>query len=192
MAEKNFDRAAAWSLLGKYVKGESLLRHSITVEAVMRHFAGVYGGDAGEWGIIGVLHDIDFELYPEQHCKKTRELLFSGGCPEKYIRACESHGYGIVNDIRPETDAEKVLYTVDELTGLIAATAIMRPSRSLEDLEVSSVKKKWKQKSFAVAIDRGVIQQGTDMLGLELDRVIYETIEGMKTVAEKIGLAGGN
>jgi putative nucleotidyltransferase with HDIG domain len=192
MVEKDFDRATAWILLGKYVKSEKLLRHSITVEAVMRHFAGIYGGDVEEWGIIGLLHDIDFELYPEQHCKKARELLSSGGCPEKYIRACESHGYGIETDIRPETDAEKVLYTVDELTGLIAAAAVIRSSRSLEDLQVSSVKKRWKQKTFAGAIDREVIQQGADMLGLELDKVIYETIEGMKTVAEKIGLAGGN
>jgi predicted hydrolase (HD superfamily) len=186
----DFNRSDAWNLLHNFVTGESLLRHSISVESVMRHFAEIFHEDAEEWGVIGLLHDIDFELYPEQHCLKTRELLSSGSCPELIIRAAESHGFGIVNDIEPRTNAEKVLYTIDELTGLIASTAIMRPSKSLFDLESSSVKKKWKSKGFAVNIDREVISRGILMLGFENDYVIRETIHGMKNVAKEIGLDG--
>jgi putative nucleotidyltransferase with HDIG domain len=191
MAEKSFDRKSAFQLLQEYVKGESLIKHSLTVEAVMQHFAQVFHEqDEERWRVIGLLHDIDFELYPERHCFKTREILEPGKWPEEYIRAIESHGYNLVNDIKPVTTLEKVLYTVDELTGLIAATAILRPSKSLFDLDVKSVKKKWKQKSFAVAVNRQIIADGADMLGISLDDVIQETITGMQTVATEIGLDG--
>jgi predicted hydrolase (HD superfamily) len=183
------ERNGAYELLGQWVRGETLLRHSVTVEAVMRHFAGLYAADREEWGMIGLLHDIDFEKYPEQHCAKTREIL-EGRVPDFWIRAIESHGFGIVNDVRPESDCEKVLYTIDELTGFIYATALMRPSKSLADLEVKSVKKKWKAAGFAVGCNRAVIQSGADMLGMELDAVIVETIAGMKTVSTAIGLDG--
>ena len=156
----------------------------------MRHFAGLYQGDVEEWGVIGLLHDVDFQKFPDQHCHKTRLILEPLGVPEAIIRAVESHGYKLVNDIEPHTDAEKVLYTVDELTGLIAATAIMRPGKSIFDLPVKSVLKKWKQKSFAVNVSREVIMDGTQMLGQPIDFVIAQTIEGMKSVADKIGLHG--
>lgn len=184
------NREKAWKILNEYVKGSTLLRHSITVEAVMRYFAGLYNADADEWGIIGLLHDVDFELYPEEHCHKSRELLEPLGVPDFVIRAVESHGYKLVNDIKPQTDAEKVLYTIDELTGLISATAIMRPSKSLFDLGVKSVKKKWKQKGFAVGVSRQVITDGAEMMGKTVEYVIEQTIEGMKTVADEIDLRG--
>lgn len=187
---KAIDRVAALSLLQKWVTGETLLRHSITVEAVMRHFAGRCGGDAEEWGCIGLLHDIDFEKYPDEHCARARGILEPEGISEDWIRAIESHGYNIVNDVRPETQCEKTLYAIDELTGLISATALMRPSKSLSDLEVKSVKKKWKAAGFAVNCNREVIQSGADALGMELDIIIEETIAGMRTVASEIGLDG--
>lgn len=183
-------RDEAWNILNKYVKSESLLRHCITVEAVMRHFAGIYNCDADEWGIIGLLHDVDFEMFPEQHCHKTRDILTSYNVPENIIRAIESHGYKLVNDVKPITDAEKVLYTVDELTGLISATAIMHPSKSIFDLQVKSVKKKWKQKGFAVGVSREVISDGVEMLSQPLEYIVEQTIEGMKNIADEIGLRG--
>lgn len=156
----------------------------------MRHFAGLYYGDTEEWGVIGLLHDVDFEEFPEQHCAKTRAILEPLGVSQEIIRAIESHGYKLVNDIEPHTDAEKMLYTVDELTGLIAATAILRPGKSIFGLPVKSVKKKWKQKSFAVNVSREVITDGAEMLGQPLDYVIEQTIEGMKAIANEIGLLG--
>jgi putative nucleotidyltransferase with HDIG domain len=191
MAEKTLNRQNAFQLLQEYMKSESLIRHSLTVEAVMLHFAKLFNeSDAEKWQIIGLLHDIDFELYPEQHCAKTREILEPRGWPEEYIRAIESHGYKLVNDVKPVEQMEKVLYTVDELTGLISATALLRPSKSLFDLDVKSVKKKWKQKSFASGVNRQVIQDGAEMLEMNLDDIIRETIEGMKSVAAEIGLEG--
>lgn len=190
MAEQQHDRAAAFQLLNEYVKGESLIRHALTVEAVMRHFAGLFGEDEEKWGTIGLLHDIDFEMYPEQHCFKTREILEPRGWPEEYIRAIESHGYKLVNDVEPLHKMEKVLYTIDELTGLIYATAILRPSRSVDDLGVKSVIKKWKQKSFAVGVNREVIEDGARMLGMELNEIIILTIEGMRKVSDEICLSG--
>ncbi len=190
MAENEITRGQAMEILKQYVKEESLLRHCVTVEAVMRHFAPLYGGDPERWGVIGLLHDVDFEFYPEEHCKRSRELLSAHGVPEDVIRAVESHGYGLVCDVEPRTDAEKVLYAVDELTGLISATARMHPSRSVLDLEVKSVKKKWKQKGFAAAVSRDVIAQGAERLGKPLDELIAQTIGGMQTVADEIGLRG--
>jgi putative nucleotidyltransferase with HDIG domain len=190
MPEYILDRESAWQLLNQYVKGETLLRHAITVEAVMRHFASLFNEDTEEWGIIGLLHDIDFEMYPEQHCHKTREILEPRKLPESYIRAIESHGYTLVNDVEPIENVEKVLYTIDELTGLISATALLRPSKSLFDLNVKSVKKKWKQSSFAVGVNREVIQDGAERLKMDLDNVIEQTIKGMQSVASEIGLEG--
>lgn len=190
MPEQRNDRAAAEQLLHEYVKSESLIKHAITVEAVMRHFASHFNEDAEEWGIIGLLHDIDFERYPEEHCHKTREILEPRKWPESYIRAIESHGYKLCSDVEPMSNQEKVLYTIDELTGLISATALLRPSKSLFDLTVKSVKKKWKQKSFAEGVNREVIEEGAAMLNMDLDYVIEQTIEGMKKVAAEIGLEG--
>ena len=183
-------REEAMDVLGSHVKAEHLIRHALTVEAVMRYFAEIYGEDVEKWGIIGLLHDIDFEEYPEQHCHKVRELLSPHGFPEEYMRAIESHGYGLVNDVEPVERMEKVLFATDELTGLIAATALMRPSRSIFDLELSSVKKKWKQKGFAAGVNRDVVMQGATMLGIDLDELISYTIKGMQAAAEEIGLKG--
>jgi len=185
------DREYALGVLKEYVKSESLVRHALTEEAVMAYFARELGeADVLKWQIIGLLHDIDYELYPEQHCHKVRDLLGPHGFPEEYMRAIESHGYLLVNGIEPLETMEKVLYATDELTGLIAATALMRPGASILDLEVKSVKKKFKQKGFAAGVDREVILRGVQMLGMELDALIARTIEGMRPVAREIGLAG--
>jgi len=184
------DRNTAFELLKRYNKNDSLIKHALTVEAVMRHFAEIFGEDPEKWGIIGLIHDIDYEMYPDQHCKKSREILEENGYPDDYIHAVVSHGWGICLDVEPVESMEKVLYTIDELTGLISATALMRPSKSIIDTETKSVKKKWKQKSFAQGVNRGIIEQGANMLGLELDYIIDETIKGMRKVAEAIGLKG--
>lgn len=184
-------REEAFELLKEYNKSESLIRHALTVEAVMLHFADLFGEkDRAKWGIIGLVHDLDFEMYPDEHCKKVRGILEERKWPQEYIRAIESHGWNLVNDVKPITKLEKVLYTVDELTGLIYATALLRPSRSILDMTVKSVKKKWKQKSFAANVNREVIEEGCKLLGMELDKVIEETIKGMQNVAEIIGLKG--
>ncbi len=157
----------------------------------MLHFAELLGEeDIEKWGIIGLVHDLDFELYPEDHCKKTEEILRERNWPKDYIRAIVSHGWGICTDVKPLETMEKVLYTIDELTGLISATALVRPSKSILDMKPKSVKKKWKQSSFAAGVDRSVIEKGAQMLGMELDKVIEETIKGMQKVAEEIGLKG--
>lgn len=183
-------REVAFDLLCKYVKTEGLIRHALTVEAVMRHFSKRYEEDVEKWGVIGLIHDLDYEMFPDQHCAKTRELLEANNWPENYIRAVESHGYGIVNEVEPIENIEKVLYTIDELTGLIAATALMRPSKSLFDLNVKSVKKKWKIKTFAEGVNREVIEKGCGMLGMSLEDVMEQTILGMRNVADEIGLKG--
>lgn len=182
------DRALAFATLKEYMTSDNLLRHSLAVEAVMKHFAGIYNEDALKWGIIGLLHDIDYEKYPDRHCAMAREILESRGFPEEYIRAVQSHGYKFVNDLRPEQTMEKVLYAIDELTGFIAAVALMRPSRSVLDLGVSSVKKKWKDRSFAAGVSRETVLEGAQMLGVELDCLIEQTIEGMRPAAKEIGL----
>jgi putative nucleotidyltransferase with HDIG domain len=188
MSNEKPDRAAAWDLLTRYNQNESLLKHALTVEAVMKHFAAKLGEDAEKWGIIGLIHDVDYERYPEQHCTKVREILQQENWPEEYIHAVQSHGYNICSDAKPEHIMEKVLYTIDELTGLITATVLMRPDKKMEGLEVKSVKKKWKQKSFAAGVNRQVIEEGAAMLGLELDEIIAETIKGMQSAAQDIGL----
>jgi putative nucleotidyltransferase with HDIG domain len=184
------NRAAALELLQEFNKNESLIKHALTVEAVMRHFAKLNGEDEEKWGIIGLLHDIDYEMYPEQHCIKAREILADREWPEEYIHAVESHGWKLCSNVEPTEKMEKVLYTIDELTGLITAAVYMRPSKSILDMEVKSIKKKWKQKSFAAGVNREVIEDGLGMLGMELDNIIEETIKGMQEAAEEIGLKG--
>lgn len=190
MPQCEYDRGQAWTLLTEYVKDEGLLRHCITVEAVMRHFATLFeDGESEKWGIAGLLHDIDYERFPNEHCAHTRPILEPLGYPEEIIRAIESHGFELVNDIEPKTHLEKSLYAVDELSGLIYAVALLRPSRSLDDLTVKSVKKKWKQNSFAAGCNRDVILKGTQMLNLTLEDVTAHTIEGMRPIEVEIGLA---
>lgn len=184
------NREDAYKLLTEYVQDEYLINHSLMVESVMRHFANLYGEDVEKWGIIGLIHDLDFEKYPEEHCIMTEKILIENNWPEDYIRGVLSHGWGLATDIEPIHPMEKVIYTIDELTGLIYATAIMRPSNSLYDLKVKSVKKKWKQASFAAGVKREVIANGAELMGMDLGQVIEETIEGMKPVSEQIGLNG--
>ena len=178
----------ALSLLKEFNKSESLLKHAYSVEGVMRYMARKMGEDEERWGIIGLMHDLDYERFPEQHCKKSREILEERGWPEEYIRAIVSHGWGICSNVEPQTEMEKALYTVDELTGLITAVAIIRPSKSVADLEAKSVMKKWKDKSFAAGVNRSVIEKGTAMLGVDLRALITDVITGMREVAERIGL----
>lgn len=180
-------REEAYELLTKYNKNESLIHHALTVEAVMRHFAEMLGEDVEKWGIIGLAHDLDYEMYPEEHCKMTQKILEEEGWPDEYIRAIISHGWKICVDVEPVETMEKVLYTIDELTGLIYANALMRPTR-LEGMKVKSVKKKWKDKNFAAGVNREVIAEGAEMLGMDLDKIIEETIKGMEKVAAEIGL----
>ncbi|GKX66760.1 HDIG domain-containing metalloprotein [Inconstantimicrobium mannanitabidum] len=182
------DRQKAWELLCEYNQSDALRKHGLAVEGAMRHFAKLYNEDEDVWGVIGLLHDIDYEMYPEEHCVKCQEIMREHNLPESYIRAVASHGYGIVVDIKPESNAEKVLYTIDELTGLIGAAALMRPSKSVMDIEVKSVKKKFKSKGFAAGVDRNVILNGCEMIDMQLDDVIEHTILGMQDVAEAIGL----
>lgn len=189
MVEKIPTREEAYELLKKYNKNESLIRHALAVEAVMLHFAELFNEeDKEKWGIIGLVHDLDYEMYPEEHCKKTREILIEENWPEDYIRAIESHGWKICSDVEPLETMEKVLYATDELTGLITATALMRPSKSILDLKVKSLKKKWKSKGFAAGVNREVIAEGAEMLGMDLNEVMEETIKGMQKVADEIGL----
>jgi putative nucleotidyltransferase with HDIG domain len=184
-------RSEAYELLKKYNKNISLIRHALAVEAVMKHFAELLGEeDVEKWTVVGLIHDLDYEMYPEQHCIKVRELLEQEGWPEDYIHAVQSHGWKLCADVEPVERMEKVLYTIDELTGFITAVVYMRPSKSILDLEVKSVKKKWKQSSFAAGVNRAVVEEGAAMLGMDLDKVIAETIEGMKKVADEIGLRG--
>lgn len=183
-------RDQASALLRQYTKNERLVRHGLSVEAVMRHFAKKWGEDEEKWGIIGLVHDLDWEMYPDRHCEKTKEILEAEEWPSEYIRSALSHGWGLVTDIKPEHQMEKVLFATDELTGLITATALMRPSKSVLDMKAKSVKKKWNQRSFAAGVSREIIQQGAEMLGMELGDLITETIEAMRTVADEIGLKG--
>ena len=184
-------RTEALELLKKYNKSESLIKHALTVEGVMKHFAELYDEpDVEKWAVIGLAHDMDYEMYPEQHCIKVVDILEEEGWPEDYIRAIVSHGWGLCSDVKPEERMEKILFTIDELTGLITAAALMRPSKSVLDLEVKSIKKKWKDKRFAAGVDREVISKGTELLDMDLNFIIDETIKGMRKVAEEIGLKG--
>lgn len=190
MAEIKPSREEALSLLKRYNKNEALIKHALAVEAVMRYCARKRGLDEQTWGVIGLIHDLDYEQFPAQHCRKTEEILISQSWPAEYVRAVVSHGWGICTDVEPQSELEKVLYTVDELTGLVAATALVRPSRSVLDMEAKSVKKKWKDKSFAAGVNRQVIDKGLAMLGMELGELIDDVIMGMREVAGEIGLKG--
>ena len=190
MTDKQPTRDEALALLQEYNENEALIRHALAVEAVMRHWARKRGEDEQKWGVIGLVHDLDYERFPDQHCRKTEEILRTRGWPEEYIRAVLSHGWGICTDVEPQSELEKVLYAMDELTGLIAATALVRPSRSVLDMKPKSVKKKWKDKSFAAGVDRGIIERGAAMLGVEPGDLIAEAILAMREVADEIGLRG--
>jgi predicted hydrolase (HD superfamily) len=183
-------REEAYALLIKYNKNHSLVTHALAVEAVMKYFARQHGEDEMYWGNIGLIHDLDYEQYPDEHCHKSREILQTEGVDEAIIHAVVSHGWNICTDVEPTLWMEKVLYTIDELTGLVNATALMRPTKSVLDLEVKSVKKKFKTANFAAGVNREVIASGTELIGMDLDTVIDWTIEGMKEVAADIGLKG--
>jgi len=183
-------REEALALLKEFNKTESLIKHALSVEGVMRYMARKRGEDEEKWGIIGLVHDLDYERYPQQHCQKTKEILEERGWPEDYIRAIMSHGWGLVTDVEPQHEMEKVLYAIDELTGLVTAVALVRPSRSVLDMKVKSVSKKWKDKSFAAGVDREVIANGAQMLGMELRDLFEDVIMGMREVAKEIRLAG--
>jgi predicted hydrolase (HD superfamily) len=183
-------RQEALTLLHEHNKSDSLRKHALSVEAVMRYIARKRGEDEEKWGIIGLIHDLDYERFPDQHCTKTREILEEQSWPEEYIRAAVSHGWGICSDVEPKTALEKTLYTIDELTGLIAASALVRPSKSVMDLTVKSVMKKWKSPAFAAGVNRSIIEKGAEMLGIELAELIEDVIMGMRDVADEIGLKG--
>ena len=190
MGSQTPTREEALALLRQYNKNESLIKHAMAVEGVMRYIARKRGEDEEKWGVIGLIHDLDYEQFPDQHCKKTEEILKENDWPEEYIRAAVSHGWGICTDVKPESDMEKVLYAIDELTGLVVTSALVRPSKSVMDMKTKSVKKKWKQKQFAAGVDRSIIEKGAEMLGVELGELITDTIMGMREVAEEIGLKG--
>ncbi len=183
-------REQAYDLLSKYNKDDALIKHALAVEAVMRYFARKKGEDEEYWGNVGLIHDIDYELYPDEHCHKSKEILEQEGVDDDIIHAVISHGWNICIDVEPTRYMEKVLYTIDELTGLINATVLMRPNKSIMDLGVKSVKKKFKSKSFAAGVNREIILNGCEMIDMDLDTVIEWTIEGMKEAAEELGLAG--
>ena len=185
-------REAAWALLTEYNKDHFHLQHAITVEAVMRWYANElgYGDEADKWAIVGLLHDLDFELYPEEHCVREEQLMRDAGVPEDIIHAACSHGYGITVDIVPEHEMEKVLFAADELTGLIGACALVRPSKSVSDMELKSLKKKYKSPAFAAGCSREVIQRGAELLGWDLNDLMDKTLQAMKAteaeIAEKV------
>lgn len=180
------NRKECFTLLKKYNQEPFHIEHALTVEAVMRYFAKELGYEEEFWGIVGLLHDIDYEKYPEEHCVKAQEILKEAGLPKEVIHGVCSHGYGLVVDIKPEHEMEKVLFAVDELTGLIGAAAKMRPSKSTKDMEVSSLKKKFKDKKFAAGCSRDVIKQGAEMLNWDLDILFEKTILAMRESEDTI------
>ncbi len=188
------DRAAALALLQKYNQESFHVRHALTVEAVMRWYAETlgYGEDAEFWATVGLLHDVDFEQWPEEHCRKAPELLAEIGCSEEFVHAVCCHGYGLCSNVEPVHEMEKVLFASDELTGLIGAAALMRPSKSVEDMELSSLKKKFKDKKFAAGCSRDVIRQGAQMLGWELDTLLDRTLQAMRATESQINAAMEN
>ena len=190
MAEKVPTREEALALLQEYNKNDSLLKHAYAVEGVMRYISKKRGEDEDKWGVIGLIHDLDYEKFPDHHCTKTREILQEHNWPEEYIRAAVSHGWGICSDTEPLSVLEKTLYAIDELTGLVTASVLVRPSKSVMDLTVKSVKKKWKSPAFAAGVDRSIIEKGAGKLGIEVGELIEDTIKGMQEVAEAIGLKG--
>ena len=179
-------REEAWALLNEYNKDPFHLKHALVVEGTMKYFAKQLGYEEAEfWGIVGLLHDLDFGMYPDQHCIKQEEIMRARGIDERIIHATVSHGYELTVDIKPEHEMEKVLYATDELTGLIGAVALMRPSKSVSDLELKSVKKKYKTLNFAAGCSREVIEKGAAMLGWELDHLIEQTILAMRSCEDQ-------
>ena len=185
------EREAALALLKKYNSEPFHIQHALTVEGTMRWYAGElgYGEDAGFWATVGLFHDVDFEQWPEEHCKKAPELLEEIGCSDEFIHAVCSHGYGICVDVEPVHEMEKVLFAADELTGLIGAAARMRPSKSCQDMEVSSLKKKFKDKKFAAGCSRDVIKDGADRLGWTLEELMEKTILAMRSCEDSVNEA---
>jgi putative nucleotidyltransferase with HDIG domain len=183
-------REDAWKILTDHVRSPNLISHALAVEAAMRHLARKKGADEEMWGVVGLIHDVDYEEHPDEHLRHAPEMLRGHGWPEEHIRAVASHGWGICTDVEPVSDLEKALFAIDELTGLVAAAALVRPSRSVLDLPVKSVLKKWKDKAFAAGVDRCVIEKGAALMGVPLEELIADTIEGMRTVAADIGLKG--
>jgi predicted hydrolase (HD superfamily) len=190
MSELTPTRNSALELFKQYNKTESLYKHALSVEGVMRYMAGKNKEDEEKWGIIGLIHDLDYEMYPDQHCTMTQKVLRENRWPEEYIRAVVSHGWGIVSDVEPSTLLEKTLFAMDELTGLVTTSALVRPSKSVMDMEARSVRKKWNDKKFAAGVDRSVIEKGAQMLGVSIDDLITDCIMGMRSVAGEIGLKG--
>jgi predicted hydrolase (HD superfamily) len=188
MSENIPTREQAYALFRQYNQSESLLKHALSVEGVMRYMARKAGEDEDKWGIIGLIHDLDYEMYPDQHCKMTEKILKENHWPEEYIRAVLSHGWGLASDVEPVSRLEKTIYAIDELTGLVATSALVRPTRSVLDMEARSVRKKWNDKRFAAGVNREVIEKGAEMLGVTLDDLINDCIMGMREVADQIGL----
>jgi putative nucleotidyltransferase with HDIG domain len=188
--ERKPTREETWKILNDHVKTPNLISHALAVEAAMCQFARKKGADEEMWGVVGLIHDVDYEEHPDEHLRHAPDLLRGHGWPEVYVRAVASHGWGICTDVEPVTDLEKTLFAVDELTGLVAAAALVRPSKSVLDLPVKSVLKKWKDKAFAAGVDRNVIEKGAALMEVPLEELIADTIEGMKTVAQDIGLKG--
>ncbi|MBN1332365.1 MAG: HDIG domain-containing protein [Synergistales bacterium] len=184
-------RERTMELLREHNRDENHIKHALAVEATMRHFARKFGEDEELWGITGLIHDLDWgktQDNPEKHCHLAPEWLREAGYPDEIIRALQSHGWGICTDVEPKTLMEKTIFAIDELTGFIVAVALVRPSRSLQDMAVKSVKKKWKDKRFAAGVDRSVVEKGSEMLDMPLEELISETLEAMKPVEKEIGL----
>lgn len=188
--ENKPSRSEAYALLCEYNKQDSLIRHGLAVEAVMRHFAEKAGEDIEKWGAIGLCHDLDYEQFSDQHCTMTRKILEAQNWPEDYIRAIVSHGWGMCSDIEPILYLEKILFATDELTGLITACVYVRPSKSILDLTTKSVMKKWNTRAFAAGANRDVITKGAGMLGIKVEELVEETIMAMQKSAAAIGLKG--
>ncbi|TFG82680.1 MAG: HDIG domain-containing protein [Spirochaetales bacterium] len=184
------DRNQAIQLWREHNDEESLFKHALSVEAAMRRFAVRYGEDPDYWGMVGLLHDVDYQKHPDEHLQHARAMLEAADCDDAFIRAIESHGWGLCSNVEPALTMEKVLYAVDELTGFIAACAYVRPSKSVLDMEVRSVKKKWGSAAFAAGIRRDVIEKGASMLGLPLEELIQETILALRAAAADVGLKG--
>ncbi len=183
-------RESAFELLKTHVKSEQLIRHALAVEAAMAYFARQFGDDEQEYRVIALCHDIDYEKYPDEHLARAGDMLKEAGWPEHYIRAVLSHGWSICTDVEPESRLEKTLFTVDELTGLVTASALVRPSKSILDMNAKSVKKKWNTRAFSAGVDRSIIEKGAGMLGMELNEVISWTIFGMREAADELELRG--
>ena len=190
MSEITRNREDCWSILTEHTKSDALIKHALSVETCVRAYAQKFNEDEEKWRVIGLVHDLDYEQFPEEHCHKCVELFKEHNWPEDYIRAVISHGFGICTDVKPETNLEKTLYAIDELTGLVASTALVRPSKSILDIKAKSVKKKFKDKRFAAGVDREVIKKGAAFLDIELSELITQVILGMRPAAEKIGLKG--